>query len=139
VIVADTNVISELMKGESSSVVREWLSNQNHYELRITAITVAEILYGIERLPKGRRKTALREAAREVFTGFAKDVLPFDVAAAALYAEIVDRRDRQGAPISGYDAQIASICRVHGAQLATRNESDFADVGVKLINPWTYK
>jgi toxin FitB len=137
VIVADTNVVSELMKAEPSSGVRAWVLGHGHHELRITAITVAEILYGIERLPNGRRKTALREAAVEVFSRFTEDVLAFDLAAATVYPEIVDHRDRQGTPISGYDAQIAAICRSNGATLATRNERDFAGVGVELINPWS--
>ena len=136
-IVADTNVVSELMKAEPSTFVRAWVFAHGHHELRITAITVAEILYGIQRLSEGRRRTALREAAVEVFSRFTDDVLPFDVAAATVYPEIVDHRDRQGAPISGYDAQIAAICRTNGARLATRSEKDFADVGVELINPWS--
>jgi len=137
VIVADTNVVSELMKGEPSSGVRAWVFDHGHHELRITAITVAEVLYGIERLPNGRRKAALREAAVEVFSRFTEDVLAFDLAAATVYPAIVDSRDRQGRPISGYDAQIAAICRSNGATLATRNESDFAGVGIQLINPWS--
>jgi hypothetical protein len=52
-------------------------------------------------------------------------------------SRIVDHRDRQGTPISGYDAQIAAICRANDASLATRNEKDFAGVGVELINPWS--
>jgi len=47
-IVADTNVVSELMKVEPSPAVRAWVLAQGHHELRITAITVAEILNGIE-------------------------------------------------------------------------------------------
>jgi hypothetical protein len=137
VIVVDTNVVSELMKVEPSAAVRAWVLAHNRHELRIAAITVAEILYGIERLPKGKRLTALREGAVEVFGQFVDDVLPFDAAAATIYPQIVDHRDRQGAPISGYDAQIAAICRAHGASLATRNEKDFADIGVELINPWS--
>jgi predicted nucleic acid-binding protein len=136
VIVADTNVISELMRAEPSPVVRAWVVVHGHHELRITAITVAEILYGIERLPRGKRKATLREAALEVFGRFSEDVLPFDAAAATVYPEIVDHRHRQGTPISGYDAQIAAICRIHDARLATRNEKDFAGVGVELVNPW---
>lgn len=136
-IVADTNVVSELMRVEPSPAVRAWVLTQGHHELRITAITVGEILYGIERLPRGRRKDTLQEAAVDVFTRFTEDVLPFDAAAATVYPEIVDHRDRQGTPISGYDAQIAAICRANGASLATRNEKDFAGVGVELINPWS--
>jgi toxin FitB len=136
VIVADTNVVSELMRAEPSPAVRTWVLARGHHELRITAITVAEILYGIERLPSGRRKDTLRQAAVDVFSRFTEDVLPFDAAAATVYPEIVDQRDRQGTPISGYDAQIAAICQANDASLATRNEKDFAGVGVELINPW---
>ena len=136
-IVADTNVVSELMRVEPSPAVRAWVLTQGHHELRITAITVAEILYGIERLANGKRKATLREAAVDVFSRFTEDVLPFDAAAATVYPEIVDHRDRLGTPISGYDAQIAAICRVNDACLATRNEKDFAGIGVELINPWS--
>ncbi len=135
-IVVDTNVVSELMKVEPSGAVLAWVSAQQPRELRITAITVAEILFGIERLPTGRRKSAIRDAAADVFRRFADDILSFDVAAATRYPEIVDFRDRQGLPISGYDAQIAAICRTHDAHLATRNEKDFAGTGVDVINPW---
>jgi toxin FitB len=137
VIVADTNIVSELMKAEPAPAVREWVLAHGDHELRITAITVAEILYGVERLPNSRRKDTLREAAVGVFNRFTEDVLPFDAAAATVYPEIVDDRDRQGTPISGYDAQIAAICRANDASLATRNEKDFAGVGIELINPWS--
>jgi predicted nucleic acid-binding protein len=138
VIVIDTNVVSELMKAEPSVVVQTWALGHGPHELRITAITAAEILYGIERLPKGKRKAALRQAAAGAFGRFADEILPFDAAAATAYAEIADHRDRKGAPISGYDAQIAAICRTHAARLATRNVKDFADVGVDVIDPWTF-
>ncbi len=135
-IVADTNVVSELMRVEPSAAVRAWVLAQGDHELRVTAITVAEILYGIERLPDGKRKSELRGATVKVFSQFAESILPFDAAAATVYAEIVHKRDRQGMPISGYDAQIAAICRTNGAALATRNDKEFEGVGVELINPW---
>ena len=136
-IVADTNVVSELMRVEPSDSVRAWVLTQGHHELRITAITVAEILFDIERLPSGSRKDTLREAAVDVFSRFTEVVLPFDAAAATIYPEIVDHRDRPGTPTSGYDAQIAAICGANDASLATRNEKDFVGVGVELINPWS--
>ena len=136
-IVVDTNVVSELMKAEPSPRVLAWVRTRDNRELRMTAITVAEILYGIERLPNGRKKTAIRTAAVEVFSRFAEEILAFDAPAAPFYAEIVGGRDRQGAPISGYDAQIAAICRAHAATLATRNVKDFDDVGIEVTNPWT--
>lgn len=136
-IIVDTNVVSELMKSEPSLKVQSWVRDRDLRELKMTAITVAEILYGIERLPDGKRKSAIRRDAQDVFSHFADEILALDAAAAPLYAEIVDRHDRLGAPISGYDAQIAAICRAHSAPLATRNTKDFENSGVQVLNPWT--
>ncbi len=79
----------------------------------------------------------LRTTEEDVFCAFAQRVLAFDVAAAAEYAGIVSRRDRAGAPIDGFDAQIASICRAHGAALATRNVRDFQNTGIDMIDRGT--
>jgi hypothetical protein len=135
-IVVDTNVVSELMKSSPSPVVRDWLLGQRPVELFTTAITVAEILYGIERLPDGQRKDALQTAATDVFTSFDDHVLPFDHDAAAAYAPLVHRRDQRGLPIDGFDAQIAAICNTHNATLATRNVKDFEHTGITVLDPW---
>jgi len=135
-IVVDTNVVSELMKSSPSAVVRDWLLGQRPVELFTTSITVAEILYGIERLPEGQRKDALRTAATDVFTSFDDHVLPFDHNAAAACAPLFDRRDQRGLPIDGFDAQIAAICNTHDATLATRNVKDFEHTGITVLDPW---
>lgn len=77
------------------------------------------IRYGIQRLPAGKRRTSLREAADDVFDSFADQVLPFVAASARHDADIVGERDRAGAPISGSDAQVAGICRTHQRELET--------------------
>lgn len=135
-IVVDTNVASELMRSAPSEVVREWMQGQHGRDLYMSAISVAEIRYGIERLPDGSRKEVLRSAAAEVFGIFAEQILPFDVAAAEQYALVVSRRDGLGLPIDGFDAQIAAICRARGAALATRNVTDFRETGIDVLNPW---
>lgn len=135
-IVVDTNVASELMRPSPAKTVLDWVRGHGGRALCTTAITVAEIGYGIERLPRGRRREALKVAVAEVFDMFAEQVLPFDAAAAEQYALVVSHRDGLGLPIDGFDAQIAAICRVRGAALATRNLADFRQTGVDLINPW---
>lgn len=135
-ILLDTNVISELMRAQPEPAVLAWLSSQNPKDLGTTAITVAEIGYGIKRLPAGRRRREITTAARDVFEGFSHQVHPFDHSAANLYGEIVTKRDSSGRPIDGFDAQIAAICRTRRAGLATRNTSDFENTGVTLFNPW---
>lgn len=135
-IVVDTNVTSELMRPSPSPVVKAWVRAHNAAELYTTSITLAEVGYGIERLPDGRRKELLRTGADDVFSAFAAHVLSFDATAAPAYAEIASRRERTGAPIDGFDAQIAAICRTRGAALATRNVKDFHDTGITVIDPW---
>jgi toxin FitB len=135
-IVADTNVVSELMRPAPSPALRAWMSRQAAGDLYTTAITVAEIRYGLERLPGGRRQDRLQAAADEVFAAFSEFVLPFDAGAAIHYARIARQRDEAGLPISGPDAQIAAICRARGAALATRNVKDFLETGVEVIDPW---
>jgi predicted nucleic acid-binding protein len=88
-------------------------------------------------LPDGRRKTELSEAVSALInTDFRGRVEPFDALAADQYADVVSARERTGKPIGISDAQIASICRVLNATLATRNTADFTGTGVNLVNPW---
>lgn len=135
-IVLDTNVVSELMRPEPAPAVLAWLQRSSGYGLYTTAVTIAEIRYGIARLPEGRRRQSLHQAADEIFAAFPRQVLPFDLASASAYADIVASREMQGNPISGFDAQIAAICRSQAASLATRNTRDFVDTGISLLDPW---
>ena len=135
-IVLDTNVVSELMRPEPAPAVLAWIQRSSGYGLYTTAVTIAEIRYGIARLPEGRRRQSLHQAADEIFAAFPRQVLPFDLASASAYADIVASREKQGNPISGFDAQIAAICRSQAASLATRNTRDFVDTGISLLDPW---
>ncbi len=135
-IIVDTNVVSELMRPDPEPVVANWLRTQAREELYTTAITLAEIRYGLERLPEGRRKRLMQTTAEQVFVAFEQQVLPFDATAARHYALIASAREQAGAPIDGFDAQIASICRTYQAAVATRNLTDFHDTGIDIIDPW---
>jgi toxin FitB len=138
-IVLDTNVISELMRPQMNESVLEWVDAQVEDELFVTAVTVGEILYGIARLPDGKRKSDLRASADETFdVDFTDRILAFDKSAAGHYGQVVSERERSGRPISMADALIASICLSYSASLATRNIADFEGVGLDLINPWDH-
>lgn len=136
--VLDTNVLSEFMRREPSPAVIAWLDAQDPEDMAITAITVAELLYGLERLPGGRRRDALRLAVQQMIdVDFESRILPFDEPAAAHYAQLVALRERAGRPISMADAQIAAICLSHRCRLVTRNIADFESLGLGLIDPWS--
>jgi len=135
--VLDTNVLSEALKPSPDEVVLRWLAEQNRDAVFTTAITQAEILYGVEMLPPGKRRSRLHAAVERMFTDeFPGRILPFDAESALLYPKIVAGRTHLGRPISQFDAVIASVCRSREATIATRNASDFEDCGLAIINPW---
>ncbi|MDP3714583.1 MAG: type II toxin-antitoxin system VapC family toxin [Mycobacteriales bacterium] len=135
-IVVDTNVFSELMRSAPAPQVDDWFAAQDETRLFVTAVTLAEVSYGIERLPAGARKRTILATAEESFGAFVGKVLPFDEVAARAYGAIAAEREALGLPISAMDAQIAAICRASGALLATRNTKDFEQTGVSLVDPW---
>lgn len=136
-IVLDTNVVSEVIRVHPDQSVATWLSLQPSSSLFITTITQAELLYGIELLPEGKRRRGLTAAVRAILSDeFRGRVLPFDSPAAEAYAIITAWRRARGKPINAFDAQIASIAQSRGAQIATRNVNDFDDCGVKIVDPW---
>lgn len=135
-VVLDTNVVSELMRPVPDRTVVERLDAFPPASLCTSSITVAEVMYGIERLPAGRRRSSCLSAASSIFDEFRERVLPFDDAAARHYGRIVTERRDDGRPISTADAQIASICRDRGVALCTRNIPDFEGLGLDLVDPW---
>lgn len=136
-IILDTNVISELARIDPEPGVVTWLDSLPAAEVATTAITAAELLYGVARLPDGRRRAALAETIDVLINeDFRGRLEPFDGLAAEQYAAVVVGREKKGRPISTANAQIAAICRVYSATLATRNIGDFTDTGIGLINPW---
>lgn len=137
-IVLDTNVLSELAKPDPNAAVLAWVTEQRRAELCTTAVSEAELTYGLALLPKGRRRDALTQAvARLLGEGLGGRVLAFDRVAATAYGEIAARRRAAGRPIATADGQIAAIARARGATLvATRDTDGLQGCGVPLADPW---
>jgi predicted nucleic acid-binding protein len=137
-IILDTNVISEMMRPTPAPQVQAWFAANPASSLFTTALTKAEILYGLALLPAGKRRNGLHAAALSMFDeDLAGRVLPFDSEAASIYPALAAERRKAGKPISQLDAQIAAIARSRGAAVATRDSGDFADCGLMLVDPWT--
>ncbi len=135
-IVLDTNVLSEVVRLSPSPMVVGWLAEQSPLGVLTTAITQAEMLYGLESLAAGKRRSILQAALERIFGEFSGRILPFDEDAARVFAKIVAGRDALGRPISQSDAMIAAIARSRRATLATRNVADFQDCGLRIVDPW---
>ena len=139
IIVLDTNVLSEPLRLQPSRAVEAWAASMDPALLYTTAITVGELCYGIARLPEGRRRDGLKAGIDAALAALgAGHVLPYDQAAAQVLGDIIVERERVGRPIQRADAQIAAICRYAGAALATRNTVDFENLGLDLIDPWSF-
>jgi toxin FitB len=136
-IVLDTNVVSEMMRPKPDSTVLNWLNAQVAEELWLNSIVVSELLFGMARLPAGARKRLLTDTfATMLEQDFAGRILPFDLEAAVIYAEIAPDCEAKGRSVEMADAQIAAICLAQGAKLATRNLRHFEGLGLVLLNPW---
>jgi len=136
-ILLDTNVLSELMRPEPEETVLDWVDQLNRETTYISTINQAEILQGVMLLPDGKRKQQLTKKAEQMFQLFEQRILPFDIRAAEIYAEVVVGRQQQGRPIYFQDAQIAAITIEYNCAIATRNVSDFEEIErLKVINPW---
>lgn len=136
----DTNVLSEILKPVFSPLVANWVRSYPRPQLFTTAITQSEILYGIARMPKGKRRSTLAAEVDGIFLDLFPDrILPFDSKAAHAYAEIASARRALGRPMPQPDAQIGAIALANGAAIATRNTADFEGCGIELVNPWLEK
>lgn len=120
-IIVDTNVLSESLKPEPAPSVLAWVNRQPEGILFLTSVTEAELLYGLELMPHGRKRNKLYEATMAILSvDFADRILPFDSSATRACAEIMVTRRRMGRPIEWADGQIAAIARARGFAVATR-------------------
>jgi toxin FitB len=136
-ILLDTNVVSEAMKPEPHSSVRDWLDAQSAETLFISSVTVAELLFGIRVLPRGKRKDNLAAALDGVMDLFGPRILPFDASAARRYADLAVKARMAGKGFPTPDGYIAAIAATHGFAVASRDTSAFHAAGLTVINPWT--
>ena len=118
-------------------MVERWLGRQPVAGTFISAITEAELRYGLALLPEGRRqRERVVQVEAMLAQNFAGRILPFDRPAAVAYARIAAARRRSGRPISQADAQIAAIAASRGASVATRDAPAFVDCGIDVVDPW---
>lgn len=135
-ILLDTNVLSEPLQSKPSLKVVEWLDSQAAETLYLSAISVAELRFGVLRLPHSKRKNELGAKVEQALDLFKDRTLAFDLPAAEHLAQILTRTEKIGKKTPAPDAYIAAIAMAHGFAVATRNLNHFKDTGISVINPW---
>lgn len=133
----DTNVISELVAKQPLAKVINWLDNTDDNLIYLSVITIGEIKKGIERLPDSKRKTMLRTwLSDELLLRFQGRILPLDTAVMLTWGNLTATLEKKGRKLPAMDSLVAAIALQGQFVLVTRNEADFADTGVTILNPW---
>jgi toxin FitB len=136
-IILDTNVVLEALKPVPAQAVLDWLDRQAPETLYLTAVSLAELLAGMEALPQGRRRIELEQTVtRQIMPLFEGRILSFDAKAAEAFGKVQAGARAVGNAMGFADGAIAAIAAAQGFALATRNIRDFRGAGGELINPW---
>lgn len=134
----DTNVLSEMRKKEKANpgVIEFFESVINKDEpLYLSVITIGELRRGIEliRHRGDSRQVGLLEKWLEiVLTEYSDNILELDEDTAQLWGKL-----RAPHHEHAIDKQIAATALIHGLTVVTRNEKDFFETGVRILNPFT--
>lgn len=133
----DTNVVSEWVRPRPDAGVVAWLADVDEDRVHLSVASLAEIRHGIERLPEGRRRDRLaRWLGEDLPTRFEGRILDVDREVADAWGGMLARGQRTSRPLSVIDACFAATAEQHGLTLVTRNLSDFAKLGIDLLDPW---
>jgi tRNA(fMet)-specific endonuclease VapC len=130
--VLDTNAVSALTKGDARVVKR--LGMLNRGDAAIPQPAIAEIAYGIERLPRSKRRSALEDRFDLVRTELARS--PWTDAVSERFGSIKATLERKGHRIEDFDAAIAAHALVEGAILVTANLDDMTRVPDLQVEDW---
>ena len=134
----DTNVISEFnRRGDPNRLVKQWLEAADTDSLYTSVLTLGEIRFGVELLPPGKRRTQLEQwLDRDVPEWFEGRILPVDQSISDRWGFVRAQAQMKGRPLSVIDALLAATALQHNLTIVSRNVSDFAVVGLAVVNPW---
>ncbi|WP_420439827.1 PIN domain-containing protein [Candidatus Palauibacter sp.] len=135
----DTNVVSEMMRPAPEPRVAGFLDGIWAQGVGLASVTVWEILNGIGRVGASRRREQLAERFQGLLDDlFRERVLDWTLSDARVCARIMASTRRRGEPLDDHlpDAMLAAAAARHGLTLVTRNERDFRNTGIEVVNPW---
>ena len=136
----DTNVVSEMMRASPEPRVAGFLDEIVAEGIGLASITAWEILNGISQLAPGQRREDLAERFQWLLEDLFEDRLfDWSVADARACALVMEEKRRRGEPLDRHlpDAMLAGTALHHGLAIVTRNEQEFRNTGVRVVNPWT--
>jgi predicted nucleic acid-binding protein len=135
--ILDTNIISELVAKQPNQRVVEWIDSLDPNHVFLSVITIGELRKGVEKLAESPRKEVLRDwLITDLLNRFSGRILSLDIDVMLTWGALTGQLERIGRPLPAIDSLIAAQALQHASILATRNEQDFKDTGIALLNPW---
>lgn len=129
----DANVLSEPTKPSPDPRVVDWLQ-AHEPDIAVDPVILGELRFGILILPRGKKRMALE---RWFNAGAGRlHCLPWDAGTGLKWAELLARLRKAGTAMPIKDSFIAATAIVYGLAVVTRNRSDFAKAGVRVIDPF---
>jgi toxin FitB len=133
----DTCVISELVSKQPDRKVVEYVDSLDPDDIYLSAITIGEIVKGIERLPKSRRKTHLQTWLKDgLLIRFEGNIVALDTEALVEWGVLMAQLEAAGKIMPAIDSLIAATALTKKMVFVTRNITDFESSGVEIVNPW---
>lgn len=131
----DTNVWRAYFESPPHPHVAAWM--ESHLaQIYTTAHVVGEIAYGIERLPRGSKRTQKEAALRNLLACMEGRILGFSTRVALACGKLQARLERSGTRMPLPDSYLAAVALRHNLIVATRNEKDFRREGLRVVNPF---
>ncbi len=132
----DTNTVSELTKAQPDRAVVAWLQN-HHHDCFLSAITIGEMVKGIELLPEGRKRRRLARELAFVQEDYRDKILPYDEVTAVEWGRLYAKAKKSNRILPLEDSLIEATAIAYELTVATHNKSDF--FLVSTVDPWTYR
>lgn len=132
----DTNVLSEPTKPQPNAKVEKWIL-EHEADFYTSALVIAELLNGLEKLPDSRRKRTLAQQLEKLIGKLGGRILSFNVRVAREWVRLQAELRSKGHSIGWEDSIIAATARHHGLSLATHNIADFKHAAVRLFDPFS--
>jgi predicted nucleic acid-binding protein len=133
----DTNCISELIRPRPEPRVVEWLESTDEGLLYLSVLTIGEIRKGVALLAQSRRRTRLETWLEvDLHVRFSGRILPIEVVVADRWGLLAAEAKRKGKPLSVIDGLLAATALEHNLTMVSRNDGDFANTNLTVLNPW---
>jgi toxin FitB len=133
----DTNCISEVVRPRPEPRVMNWLGAADEALLFLSVLTLGEIRKGVASLAQSRRRTLLETwLNKELQARFSGRILTVDRATADRWGLLAAAAKKNGRSLSTIDGLLAATAFQHNLTIVSRNENDFGELQVQILNPW---